>query len=243
MEPISVDVEYWRLPEGRPDQEIVGISDFRSELESKYTTLVRGHPGARGGGLYELAIHIASSISLEDVVRLILDGVAFDLVKSGARSFVLKPLLLALQKLRQGNQGKQTEIGVSEIKLTFQDADILITRLDAESLEIQLGRIFSALAENFSCLKLNTRAPSVVHIPVVEDPDARFARFRSLLDVDETVVIDSMSACMGYWGVRYHGSMRVFNVARQILLDERYLTQKEYWHEFDKAWQREHPIV
>ena len=73
MEPLAIKIEYWTLPDGSPSgMEPEGIDEFRNELQEHYVSLVRGHSGACGGGLYDLIVHITSSITLRDVASAIL---------------------------------------------------------------------------------------------------------------------------------------------------------------------------
>lgn len=237
MEPIAIKIEYWTLPDGSPTgEEPEGIDDFRSDLQDAYASLVKGQSGDCGGGLYELAVSVTTSITFRDVASAILGGVAYDLVKSGTRSFFLRPLIVGVEKLKSRNQKRSIEVG--ELRFSFQDADITVKKVSPRPIFDDLGGIFKALAERFESMKGRTgETPYAIHIPVFEDPDARFCRFRSLLDVDETIQGLSSDSYLKYWGVRYNleGQIRVFDVQRGLLIDANYMTQDEYW----EAWNKE----
>lgn len=238
MEPISVTIKYWTYPDGSPTgREPDGIEDFRNSLSASYVSLVRGQAGALGGGLYELSIELVTSISLRDVVGLIAGGVAYDVIKSGAHSLVLRQLISAYEVLRAKN--KKENIEVEDLKLTFQDADLFIRRVTAKPLFDSLGEILKQVADNYTAMKGKTgEVPFEVHIPVFEDPEKRLCRFRDLLDVDETIENITQADYFRYWGVRYNleGQVRVFDVSRKLLIDERYLTRREYWEEWHRDW-------
>ena len=245
MEPVAVRIDYWTLPDGSlTGVELEGIDEFRRDLQNVYASLVRGQSGACGGGLYDLMVHVTSSISLRDVVSLISGGVAYDLMKRGANSFVLKPLITAIEKLKSRN--KKRNIEVDELTFSFQDADIIVKKIGKQHLFDDLGRIFKALAENFEYMKGKTgESPYAIHIPVFEDPNPRFSRFRALLDVDETIEGITADSYFKYWGVRYNleGRIRVFDVHRRLFIDATYMTQKEYWEAWEREWDKEHAIA
>lgn len=244
MEPIAIKIEHWTLPDGTPTgEEPEGIEEFRTDLQNVYASFVRGQSGACGGGLYEFVVNITSSITMRDVASAILGGVAYDLVKSGTRSFFLHPLIVAFEKLRSKNQKRDIEIG--ELRFSFQDVDVIVNKSGRKPIFDDLGDIFKALAERFESIKGRTgETPYVIHIPVFQDPDPRFCRFRSLLDVDETIQVANSDSYLKYWGVRYNleGQVRVYDVQRSLLIDTSYMTQEEYWEAWNKEWAKEAAI-
>jgi len=60
-----------------------------------------------------------------------------------------------------------------------------------------------------------------------------------LLHYDETIRSVSVSDYFVYWGLWYDFSRkhRVYDVQRELLIDERFLTQKEYWAICEKRWE------
>jgi hypothetical protein len=207
-------------------------------------SLVKGQSGALGGGLYDLVVQVTSSISLRDFVSLILGGVAYDLVKSGTHSFILRPLIEAIKKLKAKNKEKNIE--VDELKLFFQDTDVILKKVATRSLFDDLEQIIKAVAESYEAIKGPTGEPPYeIHIPVFEDPAPRFCRYRSLLDVDETIEEVSADSYLHLWGARYNleGQIRVFDVQKQILINERYMTQDEYWKACEIEWAKENDIT
>ena len=245
MEPVAVRIDYWTLPDGSPmGIEPEGIDEFRRDLQDVYVSLVRGQSGSCGGGLYDLVVHITSNILLRDIVNLILGGIAYDLIKSGTQSFVLRPLIEAIEKLKSRNKTRSIE--VDELKFSFQEADIIIDKIGTKPLFDDLELIFKALAENFEFMKGQTgEFPYAIHIPVFEDPNPRFSRFRALLDVDETITGVTTDSYLQFWGVRYNleGRIRVFDVHRRLLIDTAYMTQEEYWKVWEQEWAKERALV
>ena len=103
-------------------------------------------------------------------------------------------------------------------------------------------KIFVQLSKSIESLKGKTQEyPYVIHIPLFEDPEQKICRFRSLLDVDETIESITNESYLKLWGVRYNleGKIRVFDVKNNLLIDSHYMTQDEYWKAADKEWEKE----
>jgi hypothetical protein len=165
-------------------------------------------------------------------------------VKNSTRSLVLRPLVAAFDKLRSRNRDRH--IDVDELRFSFQDIDVVMKKVSSRSIFEELGDIFRALAERLESLKGQTgELPYAIHIPVFQDPEARFCRFRSLLDVDETIHGVSSESYLKYWGVRYNleSRIRVFDVQRRLLIDASYMTQEEYLMELEKEWAKNLGVV
>ena len=242
MEPIALKIEYWTLPDGSPTGiEPDGIDEFRNKLQEHYVSLVRGHSGACGGGLYDLIIQVTSSITIRDVSSAILGGIAYDLVKSGTKSLILRPLISAIETLREQNKEDLKKIEVDEFIFTFQDADIVVKNIGTGSFFEELEKIFKQLSISIDSLKGHAQEmPYVIHIPLFEDPEQKLCRFRSLLDVDETIEGITNDNYLQFWGVRYNleGKVRVFDVKNNLLIDSSYMTQEEYWEAEEREWEK-----
>jgi hypothetical protein len=231
---VALNIEYWaHQEEGNALLEPTGMTQFVEELEQNYVARVHGRPADLGGGLYELAVQVIASISIRDVVKLIGDGVAFDLLKIGAKSFVFRPMLDAFRKLKGRSQ--ETVVDIHEIRFVFKDAEIIISRIPGCSIYESLKDVFQVLVENYPRLQANgDEPPYEIHVPVFEDPSNEICRFRQLLDVDETIQDANQSSYLKLWGVRYDfdRTVRVFDIKQKVLVDAPYLTVDEYW----KAW-------
>lgn len=82
-----------------------------------------------------------------------------------------------------------------------------------------------------------------IHVPVFEglSPD-RLCRFRCLLDVDETIADITTENYFKLWGLwyDYSRSFRVYDVTRELLIDEEFYTQPRYeakWEEWYRKQQ------
>jgi hypothetical protein len=234
----SVAVRYWistDTPFDFPDLE--GIDDFREELGSNYVSLVKGRP-AGAGGIARLYVEFVSTLSLSHIAQLLLDGIAFDLIKQGARSFVLRPFLAAYKKLREKNSERFLDI--AELQIEFQDCLVVIHETSSDTIINHLEKILLTLAQNYDRLPLKSgERPFAIHIPVLEDPDKeRPSRFRVIGHIDETIRSKGPEDYFGYWGLVYDRArvVRVYDVARQLLIDETFNTLERHWEEMAKRW-------
>jgi hypothetical protein len=234
----SVVVRYWistSIPSSFPDLE--GIDDFRNELAADYVALVKGRP-AGAGGIARLYVEIISTLSLSHITQLLLDGIAFDLIKHGARSFVLRPFLAAYKKLQERNSKRF--IDIAELQIEFQDCLVVIHETSSGTIFNQLEKILLTLAQNYDRLVLKSgELPLAIHIPVLEDPDEdRPCRFRVIGHIDETIRSRGSEDYFGFWGLIYDRAreVRVYDVRRQLLIDETFNTLEGHWEEMNRRW-------
>jgi hypothetical protein len=233
-----VKVSYWlgELP-------LEGADIFEHDLHEAYSEVsVESAPGGLGGGLYTLFVEITASITLSNLIRLVLDGVAFDLIKLGARNLILRPLLAAQRKLKERNTTRHEVGDLAVIRIIFIDS---IVTVDADSRVNQsiadsIGEVLRLLAENYELLLLSSGdRPIEVYIPVIEDTgEGQQSRFRAVLEIDEEMHV-SDRVFFEYWGLSYSdGSRRVYDVERKLLLDEYFLYRREYWDRMSELWKQ-----
>jgi hypothetical protein len=239
QEGMAIKIDYWAAQDGDFKlHDLGGIGEFREELTGEYATIVRGRPGALGG-LYHLSVEIVSTLALSHVVRLLLDGIAFDLIKEGTKTFVLRPFLAAYRKLKERNKGDYGDI--DELRLIFQDSVVIVDYLGDDSIASSLEKILHTLAKNYQHLVLSSGEPPFeIYIPIFEDPTVdRPSRFRVLLHYDETIPSVGVSDYFVYWGLWYDFSHkhRVYDVQRGLLIDEGFLTREQYWAIWEKRWE------
>ena len=230
----AITVKYWISSDQRRFVDLDGIDEFRSDLSAEYLSFVRGRP-AGAGGLTRLFVDLTSSVSLSHLVQLLLDGIAYDLIKSGSESFVLRPFLAAYKKLRDRNR-ERGAIDIAELRIQFQDSLLVIHEISDDSIVPQLERILLTLGTNYESLVLSSgESPFAIHIPVFEDTDRdRVTRFRVIGDIDETIRSQGPEDYYRYWGLEYDYGRRVYDVERRLLLDEMFVTQDEYWADWTR---------
>ncbi|MGH9515399.1 MAG: hypothetical protein ACRD3P_06940 [Terriglobales bacterium] len=173
-------------------------------------------------------------------MQLLIDGVAFDFIKRGAESFVLRPFLAAYEKLRDRNKSDE-RIDIGELQIHFQDSILLIREVRTDTILSNLGKLLLCLARNYDHLTIHHgESPFLIQIPAFEDPDEdRPRRFRVRGDIDETIPSHGPSDYFKFWGLEYivDADRRVYDVTRQLLLDEGFNTLDEHWAELTRRAQ------
>ncbi len=218
---ITIKIEYCTLEEYRPK----GMEEFQQVLSENYITVIRAMRGSCGGGMNHLAVELISQIDLSDVLKIIRDGVIFDLMKSGSRAFVLQPFLNAYKKLCKLNAGVRA-IGIEELNISFRDSKIKIYNLGETDVIDELEKIFVALAGNYENMILPSgEKPYEVYIPVFRDirEDGEII-YRQLQDYDETIQDVSKDDYYNYWGLGYDWDIfsRAYDLKAKQLLQERF---------------------
>lgn len=204
-------------------------------MSESYIAVVNGRPGDLGGGLYEFAVEFIANISLSDVVKFLAGGIAYDLIKSGSKAFVLRPFCDAYKKLKDRNP----RLDITEFRVMFQDSILVIYKITDDSIFSQLESILGAIAKHYENLVLASgETPLEIHVPVLEDlAQDRLCRFRVLLDVDETIANVTTDDYFKLWGISYDFSrnFRIYDLTRELLIDEEFYTQQRYnvlWEEW-----------
>ena len=230
---MAVSIRYWvstDSPVGFPD--LQGIDEFRNELAKEYAALVRGRPAGAGGPVHMLA-QIISGIPWSHVVQLIIDGAAYDLIKEGSRSFILRPFISALRKLRERNQDRLVDL--AELQIDFEDFQLIVHEVASDTIIDHLGVILQSVAEHYPrLLRPNGEPPAEIHVPVFEDPDPkRSCRFRETARVDETIRGKAPDDYLSFWGLVFDHAWpsKVYDVRNAKVLDEKFNTISEHWEQ------------
>jgi hypothetical protein len=241
----AVKVEYWAVQDGKYGLiDVEGIDEFKAALAENYVAQVHGRPGPLGG-LYGFTFDFSTTLTLHHFVQLLQDGMAWDLLKSAAGALVLRPFISAFRALKaKSKERPNSSIHLETIRLIFQDSVVRIREegVGAPVLD-NLESIVRTLAENFQHMTLQTgETPYLIDIPIFEDttPEAA-SRFRQVGDIDETLVVPEKDAYVTYWGAQYDyaRTTRVFDVKRQLLLDESYLELNQYWDILTERYRKE----
>jgi hypothetical protein len=226
----SVKITYWAEQTGENKLlDLNGVDAFRQELEQEYASAVHARPGDLGG-LLHMAVEFVSSISMADVAKFLASGMAYDLIKEGTKSLVLRPFIGAYQRLKDRNRGNNLDIDV--LRLVLRDSVIVIYRLSDGSICQHLETILTTAAVEYKHLVLRSgETPFEIHVPVFEDPSHdRLSRFRVLLNVDEVIKPRPDVDYVRLWGLLYDFSQttRVYDVRQHLLIDQGFLTQEWY---------------
>ena len=143
--PAAIRVDWWYGERVLEDE-----AELRAELAENYTvSIVRTRRGGLGGRLYQLFVEFLSQLTLQEVARVLLEGVAFDLIKSGTKTFFIRPFLDAYQRFKS-SQKEEKKVGINRFRFVFQDAAITIENLPHTDLLAELGNILQAVAKTLS---------------------------------------------------------------------------------------------
>lgn len=230
MNEISIQIKYDAFPANFELEDFQGIEEFRDELSKEYIANVKGTPVGRGGLAYELLINTILNISLEDFINMILGGLAYDVVKHGAKSFALKPFFKALEKLNKQNHNG---IAIRELHLIFEDSEIIIKSIDERGIYHIVPRVFENIVKVYSEMKNSQtgRYPSKIHIPVIYDAkqtaEGEKVGYRQPIIMDEYLTDLSDENYFQYWGLFYE------YIDQPIVYDviNKTLTKNSYWED------------
>lgn len=231
---ISIKVLYYAEQKAINElYDLNGIDKFRKELSEEYVSVVQGKPGDLGG-LEKFLIDMIANISLESFAKLIIEGLAFDLIKSGTKSFVLRPFINAYKKLKSKNEER---LDIERFSIIFEDTTIHIYSIYDNSVINQLESILNNVALHYSLLVASkNEKPAEIHIPVFHDEsDDRLSPFRVKLDVDETIQNFSEKDFSTYWGIFYEYSNQwiVYDLNNGQLVKEEFLPLQQYWQKWE----------
>jgi hypothetical protein len=232
MIPASISVDWWY-----GETELEGVAEFKAELSDNYVlSTVRDRRGPLGGGLYQLAVEFVSRLSLSEIVRILLEGATYDLLKSGTNAFFIRPFLEAYKRFK--SRQKNDRVGIDRIRFVFQDSAITIERLPHTDLLAELESILRAVAENCeSMIQGSSDQLFEIYIALFEDTtDERvsFCKYRTLLTTDETIDVSHISRVDYFklWGLEYYSDgspSRVYDVDRRSIIEESFCTESMYW--------------
>jgi hypothetical protein len=229
--PAAISVDWWY-----GETKLDGVAEFKSELSDSYSvSVVRDRRAPLGGGLYQLVVEFLSRLSLGEIVRILLEGAAYDLLKSGTDAFFIRPFLEAYKKFRA--RKKNDRVGIDRIRFVFQDSAITMERLPNTDLLAELEGILRAVAANFEYITQGSSGQLFeLYIPVFQDLSTeRVCKYRALLSTDETLDVNRISGAdyFRFWGLQYYSEgspSRVYDVEHGGVLEESFCTASEYWN-------------
>jgi hypothetical protein len=232
----SIKVTYW-FGEGT----IEGIEQFSDDLAQHYVANVRGRRAGLGGGLYQLTVEFLSHLTFKEIATILLEGIAYDLIKTSSKEFLIKPFLDAYRRLKE--QAANRRVDVETFVFTFQDTKIVINGLPKIDILTSLGDILLAVAQHFETIAASSKDRVFeIRIPVMEDDSAdRVARFRDLVSVDEPIDISRLSTAdyFRYWGIELdYDPRKVYDVQARTFVAEHFLTEPEYWTKRRELWEK-----
>ncbi|MFN7910479.1 MAG: hypothetical protein ACK5QC_01565 [Bacteroidota bacterium] len=227
MNNISIKIEYDAFFSDNALEDFKGIEELKKELSTEYVTHVKGKGVGRGGLVYDLAIEIIMNSSLEDFIKFILSGVAFDVIKFGVKNLALKPFMTALEKFNAANNNG---VRVGSLRLKFDESDILLTSINKNGVFHIIPKLFSILPSNYSYLKHPTSKlrPDEIRVPLIQDSNLEridSIKFRELSEFEDIELDLADDNYFGFWGLS-------FNINQQSLVyavDSKTVTNDDFY--------------
>lgn len=191
MNNISIKIDYDAFFSGGSLEDLKiedfkGITEFKDDLSSEYVTYIKGHGVGRGGLVYDLIIEMIMNVSLKDFLEIIAGGIAYDLVKYGTKSLVLRPFILAFEKFNSLNNNS---VRIGTFRLKFEESDIVINSINKSGIFHIVPQVFEKFLSHYQNLKhpLSNLFPDEVRIPVIYDSELEkdnYVKYRELLEME-----------------------------------------------------------
>ncbi|MEY3500005.1 MAG: hypothetical protein RL308_1674 [Bacteroidota bacterium] len=207
MNEIAINISYNAHFSDYELEDFEGVQELKTELSKHYVSRIKGTPVGRGGGVYEFVVDIMMNISLGGFTKFILENVAFDLIKSGTKSLVLKPFMKAFEDFNSKNGGK---VAIREFKFQFEDSEVVIRSVNNQGVYSVAPLVFEKLAKVYSNLlePNSNKHPNRICIPVVYDrimEKTETTRYRELLNDEEEYLFNklSLNQYFEFWGLNF----------------------------------------
>lgn len=204
---IAINISYNAFFTNYELEDFHGVEELKEELSQNYVSRIKGTPVGRGGGVYEFVVDLLMNISLEGFTKFILEGLAFDFIKSGTKSLVLKPFMKAFEDFNTKNGGR---VAIREFKFQFDDSDVVIRSVNDQGVYSVAPLVFEKLAHIYSnLLEPNSKKyPNRICIPVVKDrimAKTETTQFRELLTDEEEYLYNKLSSdqYFEFWGLNF----------------------------------------
>ena len=129
------------------DREFEGIDEFKKDLEKDYQFQLRPKwiPAFAEGGEFWLTIFINSKLG-GFLISAVAGGIAWDLIKVGAKNYVLEPFFRALEKLNLKNEYNRRGLSILKLKFQFDDCEIFVGGLNKNFTSV-LSSIFQEISK------------------------------------------------------------------------------------------------
>lgn len=236
MNNIALKIDYFVF--GTGDNGYYGeipLIEFKDNLQSEYICTFNLKYAELGGGNF--IIEFLYSISLKDYLMIVLGGAAWDVIKTGAKEFILRPFIEMYEEFKKKDDSQK----IQDVKFVFSDSTIYITIIKDIEYEINfktIGKIFKMLAKQYTNFKNEYGAnPTEIHLPLFFDPvTLEKPVYRYKLDVDEPLYFHEglanqfkLDSYFKTWGLEYMDYSRsVYLVADQKMIRTNWMLKDEY---------------
>src|ERR1700741_67287 len=115
---ISVSISY----KGSGLMSIKGFDEFQKTIKENYISNIRPDSRPQSGGMIDMIVNVLMDITLIDFLKIIRNGLIFNMVTRGKESYILKPLFDAFEKLEKANES----CDYSQVRFMFDGTEIII---------------------------------------------------------------------------------------------------------------------
>ncbi|HEY8947343.1 MAG TPA: hypothetical protein VIM56_00510 [Rhizomicrobium sp.] len=233
----KVKLSYWT----RSTNDFDGIEELKENLTRDFDLEInRRTSDALGGWLFEIAIEIYQKLTLHEFLQ----SYAEDAIKFGIGLFA-KEIFQQIRALFHRNAERRPDI--SEIKIIFDDAEIVIYSLYegsiqevATDLSAQIFSRWAALQDRLESRIKSLHVPIFFHTEIVEVDKEKapleISAYRVRLTVDETIRGFKKEHFWKLWGIRTNSDNQIYDVENDTLKPEIFFTQEEYWDFWQKKY-------
>lgn len=129
------------------DREFEGIEEFKSELEKEYQFQLRPKwiPACSEGAEFWMTIFVNSELA-KFLVSAVVGGIAWDLIKVGAKNYVFTPFFKALENLNTKNEKNWGGLSILKFKFQFDDCEIYVGGLNKNFTSI-MSSVFNEISK------------------------------------------------------------------------------------------------
>lgn len=204
---IAINISYNAFYTNYDLEDFQGVVELKQVLSQHYVSRIKGTPVGRGGGVYEFIVGFLMNISLKDFIKFILEGLAFDLIKSETKSLVLKPFMKAFEDFNAKNGG---HVAIREFKFQFDESEVVIRSINDQGVYSIAPLVFEKLAQAYSKLlePNSNKYPNRICIPIVYDTimaKTDSIQYRELLTDEEEYLFNKLSTnqYFEFWGINF----------------------------------------
>jgi hypothetical protein len=186
-------------------REISGIDQFKKALDKSYLAQGKDYslPAYSEGGEAWFTVFINSEF-FEFAKAMTLGGLAWDLLKFGARKFFLKPLFNALEELWKENE-KTHRLRILKMKFQFDDIEIIMGGVEPPRLAA-VSLVFDEIVKRRKRIEIEIQTSiDTIETPIFFNPSVDKKGY-SPYNLETRP--DNLESYLGLWKIWYMGGHR-----------------------------------
>ena len=184
------------------------LKALKNELRDNYITHIAANGGPQAGGLVDAVVEVMLDTTFVDFFTILRDGFIFDTVTRGKKSFLLKPLFDAFQRM----ESKSKYWDYSSVRFLFHNTEVTVYGAK-DMFTSRLGVVFDALSKHYNKLG----EPYQIAIPIAKVDDGS-GNINYVVYEAEEFQLEDYSL---YWGISYDAGFerKVYDVRQSRLID------------------------